>query len=173
MTTPVRLQLSRKKGFDLQAWSRQVNGLPAVKVTRPGKWGNPFNFRPAEYCWIALHFNCRGDRAGRQEASVKAFCEWIDPQGGKRLAAIEWQPKMASPTAEIALGPLIKAGVAPALEEITSELRGANLACWCALCARHAKTGGKAFDEQCSNCAPCHCDVLLELANRPICEEVG
>ena len=34
-------------------------------------------------------------------------------------------------------------------------LRGKNLACWCALDA------------------PCHADVLLELANRPICEAVG
>lgn len=34
-------------------------------------------------------------------------------------------------------------------------LRGKNLACWC-------KPG-----------EPCHADVLLELANRPICEEVA
>ena len=33
-------------------------------------------------------------------------------------------------------------------------LRGKNLACWCALDA------------------PCHADVLLELANRPICEAI-
>lgn len=34
------------------------------------------------------------------------------------------------------------------------ELRGKNLACWCPLDA------------------PCHADVLMELANRPLCEEV-
>lgn len=34
------------------------------------------------------------------------------------------------------------------------ELRGKNLACWC-------KQG-----------QPCHADVLLDLANRPVCEEV-
>jgi Domain of unknown function (DUF4326) len=39
---PVRLQLSRRKGFDLQAYSRGVNGLDAVNVARPGPWGNPF-----------------------------------------------------------------------------------------------------------------------------------
>lgn len=38
---PVRLQLSRRKGFDLQALSQATNGLPAVKVARPTKWGNP------------------------------------------------------------------------------------------------------------------------------------
>lgn len=42
MTFPVRLTLSRSKGFNLQAHSLAVNGLPAVSVARPGKWGNPF-----------------------------------------------------------------------------------------------------------------------------------
>lgn len=42
MVTPVRLQLSRRKGFDLQKLSLAINGLPAVKVCRPGPWGNPF-----------------------------------------------------------------------------------------------------------------------------------
>jgi hypothetical protein len=40
--TPVRLQLSRRKGFDLQAASCATNGLDAVVVARPTKWGNPF-----------------------------------------------------------------------------------------------------------------------------------
>lgn len=39
MTKPVRLQLSRRKGFDLQALSIATNGLPAVSVARPGKRG--------------------------------------------------------------------------------------------------------------------------------------
>lgn len=39
---PVRLQLSRRKGFNLQELSRATNGLEAVKVTRQGPWGNPF-----------------------------------------------------------------------------------------------------------------------------------
>jgi hypothetical protein len=42
MTYPVRLQLSRRKGFDLQALSRATNGLPAVNVARPSRWGNPY-----------------------------------------------------------------------------------------------------------------------------------
>ncbi len=40
MPDPVRLRLSRARGFDLQAHSRAVNGLPAVVVARPGMWGN-------------------------------------------------------------------------------------------------------------------------------------
>jgi hypothetical protein len=39
---PVRLQLSRKAGFNLQMLSRATNGLPAIKVARPGPLGNPF-----------------------------------------------------------------------------------------------------------------------------------
>ena len=39
---PVRLRLSRQKGFRLQAASKAVNGLPAVSVGRPGRYGNPF-----------------------------------------------------------------------------------------------------------------------------------
>lgn len=40
--TPVRLRLSSRKGFDLQAHSLATNGLPAVNVARPGRLGNPF-----------------------------------------------------------------------------------------------------------------------------------
>lgn len=39
---PVRLQLSRRKGFNLQVLSRATNGLEAVNVARPSMWGNPF-----------------------------------------------------------------------------------------------------------------------------------
>ena len=42
MTAPVRLRLSRAKGFDLQAHSLATNGLPAFNVARPSIFGNPF-----------------------------------------------------------------------------------------------------------------------------------
>lgn len=105
MTAPVRLQLSRKKGFDLQAWSREVNGLPAVNVARPSKWGNPYKVGPLD-----------------AETAVRLFRDiWhvalLGEHGEQRRAML-------------------------------SELRGKNLACWCA------------------PDAPCHADVLLELANR-------
>lgn len=38
---PQRIQLSRRKGFNLQAASMALNGLPAVKCARPSRWGNP------------------------------------------------------------------------------------------------------------------------------------
>lgn len=42
MAKPVRLQLSRRKGFNLQALSLATNGLPAVNVARPTTYGNDF-----------------------------------------------------------------------------------------------------------------------------------
>lgn len=42
MIKPVRLQLSRRRGFDLQAHSRAVNGLEAVNCARPSIFGNLF-----------------------------------------------------------------------------------------------------------------------------------
>lgn len=39
---PQRIVLSRRAGFDLQAVSHALNGLPAQSVARPGPWGNPF-----------------------------------------------------------------------------------------------------------------------------------
>lgn len=53
MTRPVRLQLRRARGFDLQKASLSANGLPAVVVARPGPWGNPFvvgKHGDASYC---------------------------------------------------------------------------------------------------------------------------
>jgi len=46
------------------------------------------------------------------------------------------------------------------------ELRGKNLACWCSLCDRHRD--GKPMGVKCSDCAPCHADILIERANPDI-----
>lgn len=161
MTTPVRLQLSRRKGFDLQAASRAVNGLDAVNVARPGRWGNPFDFRPSVFCWAANHFGERADRAGRVAASIKAFHQWLaDREAHPSRVLVESNFALtASRPGEKAVDISPRARVrpthpAPMRGEIVSALRGKNLACWC-------KPG-----------APCHADVLLELANAPICEAV-
>lgn len=44
------------------------------------------------------------------------------------------------------------------------QLRGRNLACWCKLCPEHAD--GKPLGVECADCAPCHADVLLAVANQ-------
>ncbi len=49
------------------------------------------------------------------------------------------------------------------LEQIISELRGKDLVCWCHLCSTHKD--GKPFNIVCSNCTPCHADILGEIAN--------
>lgn len=53
----------------------------------------------------------------------------------------------------------------PTYPDMLDDLRGRDLACWCRLCSRHAD--GKPASEDCPDCAPCHADVLLELANAP------
>lgn len=55
MIAPVRLQLSRRKGFNLKALSRATNGLEAVVVTRgPGKkYGNRHRIGYCPICGIS------------------------------------------------------------------------------------------------------------------------
>lgn len=48
--------------------------------------------------------------------------------------------------------------------EARVELAGRDLACWCKLCRTHA--GGRPMGIACAECAPCHADVLLTLANQ-------
>lgn len=147
MAGPVRIQLSRRKG-----WRMPEN---TVKVDRTTKWGNPFDFRKSEHCWTALAFDCRGDPAGRREASVKAFREWIEPEPGKRTKEQEMQVGLKGKDGKFhGIAPRVTAGLSPGIDEIQAALRGKSLGCWCN------------FD------GPCHADVLLEISNRPICEQV-
>jgi hypothetical protein len=117
---PKRVQLKRAKG-----WKMPPN---TVKVTRPGKWGNPYKFDAYLPAHDATgepieHMNAAEERAAVRrakrravECSVSAFRNWING--------------------------LVLIGARD-----LSELRGKNLACFCAL------------DQ------PCHADVLLEIAN--------
>lgn len=43
-------------------------------------------------------------------------------------------------------------------------LVGRSVACWCRLCDRH-REGGLPLGEECPDCAPCHGDVILRIAN--------
>ena len=91
---PVRIQMKRIKGFNLQEESRKINGLPVVLVSRPSKWGNPFVV----------------GRDGTLEESIKSYYEWAN-QGkvstirqelkGKNLAC--WCPIDQSCHADILL----------------------------------------------------------------------
>ena len=129
---PVRLQLSRRNGFNLQALSLATNGLPAVNVARPGKHGNPFRVGR----WFRL-----GDSPNVRGPFRFVYSECLMPEVEKHRQgytlietneqAVDWfrryrQANPLSPT------------------EI-SALRGHNLACFCHLTERF-----------------CHADVLLE-----------
>jgi hypothetical protein len=112
---PVRLRLSRRKGFDLKAHSQATNGLACVSVARPGPWGNPFvvgrhgSRDECVYFYKALLAGLMRVNRDPDIKTLKVVREHVDRHG--------------------------------------HELRGHNLACWCALDA------------------PCHADVLLEIVN--------
>ena len=154
---PMRIQRRRLKGW------RMPEG--AIAVTRPGPWGNPFNFKPSEYCWLALSYGSRGDLRGRQEASVKAYRDWLDAPDGYVSAEYERGVTFGDVATTIDIGPRVKlVRQAPSRAAIVSALRGHDLACWCGLCPQH--TAGLPLDVTCTACSPCHADVLLELANQ-------
>jgi hypothetical protein len=147
MSRPIRLRLSRAKGFDLQEASRAANGLDAVSVARPGPHGNPFVVEFVKGMdsqgWRVVHKDTRLQPRGysfglysREHALQQAAAAFRDWTSGclplpQFKSTIPLEPSRAE---------FIRS---------TEPLRGKNLACWCALDA------------------PCHADVLLELANRP------
>lgn len=86
MTKPVRLQLRRVKGFNLQKLSHQTNALKCVNVARPSAHGNPFIV--GEHCrsreHAALMFEL--DANEKKRLDPHGFREWLAPLRGKNLA---------------------------------------------------------------------------------------
>jgi hypothetical protein len=78
---PQRIQLSRKKGFNLQKASLKLNSLPAVNCARPGPWGNPQpvteTVTAKEACEIHAEYVHDMLKTGR---------DWLEPLRGKNLA---------------------------------------------------------------------------------------
>lgn len=99
---PQRMQLSRQAGFSLQAASRALNGLPASRISRPGKWGNPFTIDG-----VAGEKGL--DRDAAQAEAVARFGQWLAGT----------------------LPPELSPGAPPSREAIRAALKGHNLACWC------------------------------------------
>ncbi len=109
MIQPVRLQLSRRKGFDLQAHSRAVNGLPAIRVGRPSIWGNPFIVTEKMRPGVAVGSHSVGYIAVPTAAdAVAAYGEMLATETEPGTRAYELRRRLP-------------------------ELRGHNLACWCSL----------------------------------------
>ena len=99
---PQRMQLSRKAGFNLQTASQALNGLPAKRITRPGRWGNPFTIEDTAKLY--------GLDADAAQAKAVALCgQWLRGTLDARLSP----------------------GKPPSGADIRRELAGHNLACWC------------------------------------------
>ena len=111
---PHRIQLKRVKGFNLQRISRGLNGLDAIVVSRPSKFGNPF--------WHEQKFY----------GIEKALALY------ESLAHGIWNPALtddvvnSSITYDAHHAWMKRIGGHP-IEVIRRDLRGFNLACWCKL----------------------------------------
>lgn len=103
---PERIQLSRERGFNLQVASQAINGLEAVNVARPGRWGNDHVVWRDGGQWLVTS-------RGRAHRNVDSKAE------GSMLAVKLY--------AEEARKSFPFYGTASLL----LELRGKNLACWC------------------------------------------
>lgn len=136
MTAPVRLQLSRRKGFYLQALSLRTNGLPAKAVTRASRWGNPFR--------VGDCADVFADIANDHSFSIDRYLEsTVLPRVESRFMGLA--PVHAANLFNRWVLRMYCADKA-AVREWLAPLRGHNLACFC-------QTGGS-----------CHADTLLEYA---------
>lgn len=92
MTEPVRIQLSRRARFSLQAVSRGINGLAAINCARPGRYGNPFapgrdgplDRRPIDVEGAVGFFEAMLDDPELREAA--GYPEDLEPLRGHNLA---------------------------------------------------------------------------------------
>jgi hypothetical protein len=105
-TVPVRLRLSRARGFDLQVHSRAINGLSAVHVARPSRWGNPF---------VCHHPGSAIEKPMAPWLAVRAFRRMVENEGGWFALPLPW-PKGKIPAQYTTV------------EDVRRELRGKNLA---------------------------------------------
>jgi hypothetical protein len=104
---PVRIQLSRKKGFHLPP--------DTVNVARPGRWGNPYRVSS----WMTLDLSLRlFEETLRGLWSPSNVEHLTDEQVDKVYAAHSaWRKRQFHHP----------------LESARVELRGKNVACWCKL----------------------------------------
>jgi len=111
---PVRLQLSRRKGFSLQALSRATNGLEAVNVARPSRWANGFRIGDL---W-------EPKRGVRVEIKTRLHARTLFME---HVVAFELRRAMM-----LGDGAGIR-GSQEWLRDVGNTLVGKNLACWCPL----------------------------------------
>lgn len=122
MIQPVRIQLSRKRGFDLQAHSLALNRLPAAKVDRATGFGNPFTIE-------------RGTESSGERRQV-----WfVNPPGGSSCWLLYSEPEARQRAVDGFSAWLKYPRQRQFIDRAKLALRGKNLACWCKIgCACHA-----------------------------------
>lgn len=146
--------MARARGWRLPA--------SAIHVARPTKWGNPFSVD-----WYLKHHFDAAMAVRLYEAMVKGLlsvdynrCVFV---GVHRLVFPREVVMQIVADRQIWL---VNVGVPPAVspvEIVQQKLHGADLACWCPLCEKHAD--GLPLGVSCLSCATCHADVLLKVAN--------
>lgn len=154
---PVRIQLSRRKGFRLQEHSRALNGLPAVKVDRTTVFGNPVTCQRPYGCPHDPGFE--RDAWADEDGSIDPFRCCVDAFRHYVETGLRGEP---TSTGRFVIAAEATAGYPrrAALVADLPRLRGKNLACWCQLPAPGEPD-------------LCHAAALLEIANRPTCEDAA
>lgn len=151
---PERIQRSRAAGW------RMPPG--AVYVGRPTRWGNPIPLNGSFTVWFAVSLGLRANAAGRREAALRGYRQWLTGELAPTEALREPPDLVLSDGSEISIeqhcrglgatfATLYADEIAipkPPPPADLAELRGRDLVCWCPL---HLG---------------CHADILLELANR-------
>lgn len=145
MSAPVRLQLSRKKGFSLQALSMATNGLPAVRVDRSTVFGNPGVCMKPYGCPHCPEFEREAWEDDDGVVSPIQCC--VDLYRYYIETGIKGE---TTRTGYLWLACEAMAGYPHRIKLVAAlpKLAGKNLACWCGPADK------------------CHADILLELANR-------
>lgn len=143
MAMAERIQRKRTKGW------RMPEG--AVYVGRGSPWGNPYRLDDLYAYWNHIIDPC-----ARAQACVDHYRRMV-------MEGFVTVPYTILTPAERG-DHYHSVGAHHVYEVAAKYLRGKDLVCWCRCCAEHAN--GKPLGVACDDCAPCHADVLLELANR-------
>lgn len=128
---PKGIQLQRKKG-----WRKPPN---AVVVSRPSRWGNPWEVGSG---YVGVTGSMRGPGVGFY-SSTETFHYDLDLRDGITAEEAVWLYEVGLEASLSDPDPFYDE-----LRAALEALRGHDLACWCALDA------------------PCHRDPLLRLANK-------
>ena len=136
---PTRVERCRTKGWRAPAGARYVG--------RGTRWGNPYRVGQTQVRYPAID-GTAWEREGRLSKTSRQQHHFVHPDG-----SVTWH-QVEDATAEqvVELYRQWLADQPELVEQARTALVGRDLMCWCPLAER-------------GHVAPCHADVLLELAN--------